>query len=116
MAEKGLLNISDFHNLDIPVDIQVARFTLYTGVLKPSNESFTECVHNNPLRGLIEDVWREAAQKIGTSPWKLDEPIWTIGSKLCTKKLCSKCPVESFCNKNFGIIFKGSTLFWNRKN
>lgn len=116
MAEKGLLNISDFHNLDVPVDIQVARFTLYTGVLKPSNESFTGCIHNNPLRGLIEDVWREAAQKIGTSPWKLDEPIWTIGSKLCTKKLCNTCPVESFCNKNFDITFKGSTMFWNKRN
>jgi len=28
MGEKGLLKISDFSVLDIPVDIQVARFTL----------------------------------------------------------------------------------------
>ena len=98
MGEKGLLKISDFYELDIPVDIQVARFTVNTGVLRLVSESFEGCVHKNPLRGMIEEVWRKAAKKIDTHPWKLDEPMWTVGSKLCAKRVCRRCPVEQLCD------------------
>jgi len=56
-------------------------------------------------------VWRDAAKTIETLPWKPDELIWIIGSKLCTKKrtlrekLCSqsiKYPVNTFFNKTVG--------------
>jgi len=114
MGEKGLLKISDFSELDIPVDIQVARFTLYTGVLKVLSESFEGCVHKDPLRGLIEEAWRNAARKINTCPWKLDEPIWTVGSKLCSKRQCSNCPVGDLCDKVKGIRFKDAVVLWQR--
>jgi len=114
MGEKGLLKISDFSELDIPVDIQVARFTLYTGVLKILSESFEGCVHKDPLRGLIEEAWRNAARKINTYPWKLDEPIWTVGSKLCSKRQCSNCPVGDLCDKVKGIRFKDAVMIWER--
>lgn len=114
MGESGLLKISDFSELDIPVDIQVARFTVYTGVLKLTSDSFEGCVHKNPLRGLIEEVWRNAAKKIETYPWKLDEPIWTVGSKLCTKRICSNCPVEDLCDKAKGIRFKDAVMTWEK--
>jgi len=112
MGEKGLLKISDFPELDIPVDIQVARFTAYTGVLKLLSHSFEGCVHKEPLRTLIQEVWRNAARQIETYPWKLDEPIWTIGSKLCSKRKCSNCPVEDLCNNVKGIQFKGAIMIW----
>ncbi|MFX0206831.1 MAG: hypothetical protein ACFFDT_12665 [Candidatus Hodarchaeota archaeon] len=112
MGENGLFKISNFNKLDIPVDIQVARFTMYTGVLKLLSDSFRGCVHEEPLRGLIEEAWREAAYKLSTYPWKLDEPIWTIGSKLCSKRKCSLCPVESLCDKTKGIRFKNAIAHW----
>jgi len=114
MGEKGLLKISDFSELDIPVDIQVARFTLYTGVLKILSESFEGCVHKDPLRSLIEDAWRNAAKKINIYPCKLDEPIWTVGSKLCSKRLCGDCPVKDSCDKVKGIRFKEAIMTWER--
>jgi hypothetical protein len=114
MGESGLLKISDFDKLDIPVDIQVARFTTYTGVATLLSDSFQGCVHKNPLRSLIEEVWRNAAGRINTPPWKLDEPIWTIGSKLCSKRLCDKCPVDDLCDKVKGIRFKGDVMIWER--
>jgi len=112
MGENSLFKISNFHELDIPVDIQVARFTIYTGVLKLLSESFRGCVHEEPLRGLIEEAWREAAHGLGTYPWKLDEPIWTVGSKLCSKRRCSLCPVESLCNKTKGVRFVNAIAHW----
>lgn len=114
MGENELFKISNFNELDIPVDIQVARFTIYTGVLKLMSERFRGCVHEEPLRDLIEEVWREAAKELETYPWKLDEPIWTIGSKLCSKRNCSICPVESLCNKTKGIRFTNAIAIWER--
>jgi len=114
MGENGLFKISNFEELDIPVDIQVARFTIYTGVLKLLSESFRGCVHEEPLRGLVEEAWRKAARGLGTYPWKLDEPIWTVGSKLCSKRRCSLCPVESLCNKMKGIRFVNAIAHWQK--
>jgi endonuclease III len=114
MGETGLLKLSDFDDLPIPVDIQVARFTTYTGTLRLASGSFEGCVHNNPFRGLIEEVWHDAAKEVNTQAWKLDEPIWTIGSRLCSKRLCSKCPVEDLCDKVKDARFRGSVVTWER--
>ncbi|MHA1973317.1 MAG: hypothetical protein ACTSW1_10000 [Candidatus Hodarchaeales archaeon] len=113
MSENQLFKITDFDELDIPVDIQVARFSIYTGVLSLDEGTFRGCVHEEPLRSLIEDAWRDAARKLETYPWKLDEPIWTIGSKLCSKKKCGQCPVRQYCDKNFHVIFKNAIALWN---
>ena len=110
MGENGLLKMGDFSELDVPVDIQVARFTAYTGVLTLLSDSYEGCVHKNPLRGLIEEAWRNAAREIETYPWKLDEPMWTVGSKLCSKRQCAKCPVEDLCGKSKGVKFKGDVM------
>ena len=72
MGEKELFKVKNLNELDIPVDKQVARFTMYTGVLRLLSEQFQGCVHEPPLRGLIEEAWRDAAKKLGTPPWKLD--------------------------------------------
>jgi len=114
MGENGLFKIANFHELDIPVDKQVARFTVYTGVLKLLSERFVGCVHEEPLRPLIEEAWRNAARRHGTYPWKLDEPIWTIGSKLCSERKCGQCPVEDLCDRTKGIRFKENTILWTR--
>jgi endonuclease III len=116
MGETGLLKVKDFEDLDIPVDKQVARFTIYTGVLKLMSEQFVGCAQDSPLRGLIEEAWRNAAKTLGTAPWKLDEPIWTVGSKLCSDRKCGQCSVEDLCDKTKGITFKENTVIWNKKD
>ena len=116
MGETELFKVKNLDELDIPVDKQVARFTMYTGVLGLLSEQFQGCVHEPPLRDLIEEAWRNAAKKLGIPPWKLDEPIWTIGSKLCSKRKCGQCPVEEFCDKTKGITFKENTAIWRRQN
>ena len=115
MGETGLFKVENLDELDIPVDKQVARFTIYTGVLKLLSEQFVGCAQENPLRNLIEEAWRLAAKTLGTAPWKLDEPMWTIGSKLCSGRKCRKCPVEDLCDKTKGITFKENTVIWKKK-
>jgi endonuclease III len=116
MGETGLFKIKDLNELDIPVDKQVARFTMYTGVVKLLSELFQGCVHEPPLRGLIEEAWRNAAKKLNVPPWKLDEPIWTVGSKLCSGRKCGKCPVKDLCDKTKGIVFKENTAVWREQD
>ncbi|MEM3666986.1 MAG: hypothetical protein QW222_07905 [Candidatus Bathyarchaeia archaeon] len=112
MGETGLFKVKDLDELDIPVDKQIARFTVYTGVLRLKSGKFQGCANDDPLRSLIQEAWREAAKTIGTAPWKLDEPMWNIGSKLCTYRKCKQCPVENLCNKTTGISFKENLLIW----
>lgn len=114
MAEKDLFKVKNFNELDIPVDKQVARFTMYTGVLKLLSGQFVGCVQEKPMRDFIEEAWRNAAKKLGTAPWKLDEPMWTIGSKLCSERTCGQCPVEDLCDQTKGITFKENTVIWRR--
>jgi endonuclease III len=114
MGEPRLFKVKNLNELDIPVDKQVARFTMYTGVLKLLSEQFIGCAQEKPMRDYVEEAWRNAAKKLGTAPWKLDEPIWTIGSKLCSGRKCGQCPTEDLCDKTKGITFKENTVIWKR--
>jgi len=59
-----------------------------------TNVTFTYSSRAEPVRSFIEEAWRSSAPRLNVAPWKLDEPIWTIGSKLCSSRKCGKCPVE----------------------
>ena len=71
MGETGFFKVKNLNELAIPVDKQVARFTMYTRIIKLLSEQFHGCVHEPPLRGL------------DTSPWKLDEPICEFNDGHC---------------------------------
>jgi len=114
MGEKSLFKVKNLDELDIPVDKQVARFTIYTGVLKLLSEQFVGCAQENPLRSMIEEAWRHTAKTLGTAPWKLDESIWTVGSKLCSERKCGKCSVEDLCDKTKGATFQENTVIWRK--
>jgi len=43
MGETGLFKVKDLDELDVPVDKQIARFTIYTGVLKLKSGKFQGC-------------------------------------------------------------------------
>jgi len=105
MGEKKLLKIIDFDKLDVAVDIQVARFTIYTGVLKP-RVPVTEVLLNSRLKELVREAWRKGAMAIGVAPWMLDEVIWYVAKNLCSEKKCNECPIASYCDKNINIKVK----------
>jgi len=81
-------------------------------MLKIKGQSFQGCVYEDPLRSIIQTVWRCAANKLNIYPWKLDEPIWTIGLSLCVKWKCRRCPVEDLCDKVKGYRIVGGSLGW----
>lgn len=115
MGETGLFKVKDLDYLDIPVDKQITCFTIYTGVLRLKDGSFQGCANDNPLRSIIQEAWRKAAKTLSVVPWKLDEPMWNIGSKLCAYRKCKQCPVEKLCNKTKGVIFRENIVVWTIK-
>ena len=109
MGDLGLFKVSDLDRLDVAVDVQVSRFTFYTGVLKPLRP-LEGWVHYPPIRPAIERVWRQAASKTGCAPWQLDMPIWAIASNQCTDMRCNPCPVKGLCERNFDVSVQGNNL------
>lgn len=109
MGEDGLFKITDFDELSVAVDIQVARATFYTGVLKIRG-SYCGCIHSEPIRPTIESIWSQAAKRINVPAWYLDEPLWSVGSKLCSKKDCPRCPIQKSCERNFNVKFKDANV------
>jgi len=99
MGEKGLLKISDLKELDVAVDVQVKKFTYYTGVLRGTHNLSGEITSRQ--RAAVMDVWKRASKAIGCGPYQLDQPIWSMASRLCKNKLCNLCPVEGLCEKRF---------------
>lgn len=95
MHETGLLEVKDPENLGLPVNRQISRFTVYTGVL--TGADYLVVCSRPELRALVREVWRRAAVAVGVHAWKLDEPMWNIGSKLCAKDRCKECPVKELC-------------------
>jgi len=97
MHETGLLKVKDPENLGLPVNRQISRLTVYTGLLR-GVEYMTVC-SKPELRPLVREVWRKAAAAVSVPAWKLDEPMWNIGSKLCARDRCGACPVRELCAK-----------------
>jgi hypothetical protein len=114
MGENRLFKITDLKDLDIPVDIQVARFTIFTGCLNLKSGTLSGCVNEPPIQPGIEQVWRNAAKNLGIGPWQIDEPMWTIGSNLCSNHNCQPCPAKEYCLKNFDASISSNMLYWKR--
>ncbi len=109
MFEKGFFKIVDPENIPVVPDIQVARISFYTGILKiikkDGANQHVGSVGSDPIRSHIEHVWTEAAKPLGIPAAYLDEALWTIGSMLCSSKRCPGCPIDALCDKNTSITF-----------
>jgi len=115
MGESGLFKIKNLNQLNIPVDRQVACFTINSGVLDMAGKHFAGFANEEPLKGIVEEVWRNAAKSLGIAPWKLHEPISLVESSLCGNRKCKQCPVEDHCEKKRqGITFRENVLFWRK--
>jgi len=102
MGDLELFKISNLETLDVAVDLQVSRFTFYTGALKPLR-ALNSCVTDPPVRPAVEKLWRLAAQQVDCAPWHLDQPIWVLASNQCTRQFCGPCPVNDLCEKRFDV-------------
>lgn len=104
------LKIQNINSIPIPVDVHVARATIFAGCIEANNVR-TSIEKISPL---IDEVWRKASnQSKEFSKLELDEPLWTLSKYGCSKlknRKCpffSNCPVKEFCvgmKKNVKVV------------
>jgi hypothetical protein len=110
MRDVCELNIQNINSILLPVDVHVARATIFTGCIYGAKINTN--IQN--IRLLVDEVWKEAAKQSGEfNKLDVDEPLWTL-SKYGCKKLkdmecpsIDKCPVKQFCialKKNIKVV------------
>lgn len=91
IAESGICKFADQLTV-IPIDrhdIDISYLTEVISTNKPTAQEIKE----------LSDIWIAAANQYDLSPSTIDQYLWTIGNSLCTKKICSKCPLNNLCKK-----------------
>ena len=99
------IKLKNLEKIMIPIDIHVARTTAYLGCIS-SDE--VRSYKLNDIKYYIDKAWEKVIyinRANGNSFIKLDidEPLWNLGRKGCTKmknRKCpksDKCPVSEFC-------------------
>lgn len=106
------LKIQNINSIPIPVDVHVARATIFTGCVYGDNVKTSI----EKIFSLIDEVWKKASNQSNEfDKLDLDEPLWTLSKYGCTElkdKKCpsfSECPVKQFCiavKKSIGVVQK----------
>ena len=103
MFTNDLLKIKKSKNFGVFIDRNIARFTIYTGIIKIQNDFFEGYLDKNPISKLTRDTWNKVVKDLKIKPWELDEPLSIIGNKLCPDMKCLLCPVYKNCEKKFNM-------------
>lgn len=94
-TDYGYWNIRDLGEIEIPVDVHVAKIPLRTGALRLVQPKAAR-ISINKIKPLIRFFWR-----IGKGiPLKYDEPAWNLSKRICSE--CGKmwCPLIVVCQKH----------------
>lgn len=95
------INLKNLDKIMIPIDIHVARTTIFLGCIENSSNGLYNI---DDLKYYIDKVWEEAvSSKSGIIKLNMDEPLWILGKYGCenlSNNYCSKfneCIVNSYC-------------------
>ncbi len=113
----GRYNLYELSNMDefgLPVDLQLCRIAIQTGIVIPSGEIYRENLANDVLVPLIG--W--LCKKYNWKPRHVSEVLWLIGSGGCTSDQSSvtpypTCPLKDFCR---GVVHKIDMNYWKFSN
>jgi hypothetical protein len=84
---------SDMNQIGIPVDFQVARVMIQTGVLnlgKPTHQNIV-------LEKTLVPFFEYFCPKYGYEGWKVSAALWNVGHLGCNKERHDICPVNGQC-------------------
>ena len=105
LERRGVLQIVDHYNKEVPVDNHLVRIAIRTGIVEVDEETleaiasgieFDE-VKDVMLRLAVREAYKKVARYGGLDPFILDDILWNFGRKCCTREnpTCrSSCRVE----------------------
>jgi len=110
LLHRGLIEIKDIENLEVPVDNHLCRIAYRLGIVKLPEELIKYIIENVELpyeidvklRSTVRSAWKEISRLSGILPTVLDDFLWSFGRKVCTfsNPECSKCPFQDVCTAN----------------
>ncbi len=110
VRRRGLVELADPENLEVPVDNHLTRIALRLGLVEPSGDlmgkilrgaEFTDA-EDVELRMAVRRAYKCAARVSGIEPDLLDDFLWAFGRRYCTRErpVCERvgsCPLSSVC-------------------
>ncbi|MGD2249404.1 MAG: hypothetical protein PVF58_13430 [Candidatus Methanofastidiosia archaeon] len=93
LYENNLITVKDKLN-HIPIDRHDIEISIMLGVVS-NDDSQTE----NTMVEQLSSMWIEASRAEGVDPCETDRNLWLLGSRFCSKKKCSFCPLNDMCNQ-----------------
>lgn len=95
-----LYDLKDFDKVGLPVDYQIMRIALQTGIVE-----LTDSVNaHNFSFNILSPIIMSLCEKNGWKPRAVSEALWSIGSMKCSKESNtpdSTCPLREDCK---GVI------------
>lgn len=91
IVESGICNFDDEIGM-IPIDCHDREISYRNGIIDKEKLSPHELKE-------LGAIWIQAAYKNHLSACKIDQYLWSIGSKLCAKRDCKNCPLSETCKR-----------------
>lgn len=113
LERRGVLQILDQHNKEVPVDNHLVRIALRVGLVRVDDESLEKIAGGVELseeedvmiRYAVRTAYKEVAVRGSIDPFLLDDVIWNFGRNCCSRERptcrgsCSpECAAMAGCN------------------
>ena len=126
LERRGVLQVVDHYNKEVPVDNHLVRIAIRTGVVEVDDNTLEAVAARLELsedddvmiRLAARMAYKEVARSGGLDPFILDDILWSFGRKCCTREnpTCrSSCRVECSRMKgcNGGCVLAGACLAYS---
>lgn len=94
LERRGVLQIVDHYNKEVPVDNHLVRIALRTGIVEVDGETLEVIAaglefneeKDVMLRYAVRVAYKEVARSASLDPFILDDILWSFGRKCCTRE------------------------------
>ncbi|MHC1716292.1 MAG: hypothetical protein AB9915_00120 [Candidatus Dojkabacteria bacterium] len=105
-----LYDLSNMEDFGLPVDLQICKIAIQTGIIIPTGDLYRDSLANDILVPLIVKLCKE----FGWEPRQVSEALWLIGSRGCTPDQRAvapyyTCPLKQLCK---GVMHKLPADYW----
>ncbi|MEM3982965.1 MAG: hypothetical protein QW630_00360 [Sulfolobales archaeon] len=110
VLRRGLIEVIDTHNIEVPVDNHLTRVALRLGLVRLDNYLMRKVLSRSEftyeedieLRTAVRRAYGYVSKISSIRPDYLDDFLWTFGRKYCTREnpACERsnfCPLSSVC-------------------
>lgn len=99
----GFASLEHVSEILVPVDIHDSRISFYTGIAGLPGTCVEQVDYYSHARA-VQNLLSEACRESEVSWLDVDRALWLIGSRGCTSRRCSLCPLQKYCGVGTGQL------------